>query len=149
MARKRDLDIQRSLLRLEEARAAAQKASLQEAERLRLECENEVVKSEARTLDAFDNWEASIGSNALGPSYLLAAADRLLAAESGLAGARKQLEASSREAEDQASRYRLAEARRSGSAKRLSRQQRIYSEARNERNQEQVQEILLSRKGRS
>lgn len=146
MASRRDLDALRGLLAVGEARAMMAKASLAEAERHRSACEEDLRSSQAKAEEAYLVWSASIGSKLLGPAYLLSTADRLLAAESGLVGTRKQLQAAEREAEDRAIAFRAAEAGRAIDADRYSRRRRKFDEGREERQQQDLQEILQGRR---
>jgi len=146
---RRDLETKRMLLAVGEARTAVAKANLVEAERHRSQCVDAMRAKETQTEEAFEVWSASIASRTLGPTFVLAAAGRLIAAESGLVGARKQVEAAEREAEDHAAEYRAAEARRSNEAKRHHHDQRRWQERQADKRQDEVQEILVNRRARA
>lgn len=146
MASRAELQAYRELARIGDARLQVARGKLAEAERTFGQCGEAVHQAEKRTGQAFEAWAASIGSALLGPVAVKAAAGDLLAAESGLVGAKKQLQAATREADEAALALRAAEARARAERERtqkLARKHRLQAE---ERAQDQIAELILGRR---
>jgi hypothetical protein len=138
--------MQRDLLAISEARMAAAKAELADAEAHRATCAEAAQAADLRASEAYEGWASSIGSTLLGPDFVNAAADRLLVAEADLTGTSKHLSAAEREAEARCGEYQSAETRSRAQGDRHRRlKQRLESRV-EERVLDEIRDLLLARR---
>lgn len=146
MASRTEVRMQRDLLAISEARMAAAKAELTDAEAHRATCAEAVQAAGIRASEAYEGWASSIGSTLLGPGFVNAAADRLLAAEANLTGTSKQLSAAARDAEARSGEYQSAEARSRAQGDRHRRLKQRLESRLEERALDEIQDLLLARR---
>jgi hypothetical protein len=149
MLSRADLRIRAELLTIGEAGMALAKAKLAAAEQQRSDCLKATHDAERAAADAYETWSGCVGSNLLGPTALKAAGNRLLAAESGLVGARNKQEAADREAEERGIEFQAADASQRGQLNEFKGMKRRLGEKIAEQQQDQLTDLLLARRTQS